>query len=75
MDRIERKRQLKTMLGALKLSAAVSVDDYEMLLKQLDVQNSFERDILRSVLTDAVFECRRRGVDDSDYRRFLNWLG
>lgn len=74
MDRIERKHKLKAMLNALRLPDTEDAATYEALLAQMDIASNFDRDILRAALTDAVYDCRRQGEDESDYQRFIKWL-
>ena len=75
MDRIARKRQLRAMLDALRLPSIPDDSRYDALLSQLGIDTASDRDILCSALLDAVYDCRRRGCDDSEPLQFLIWLG
>lgn len=75
MERIARKRQLSAMLAAIQLPSERDDSRYDALLSQLGVDTSNDRDILCSVLLDAVYDCRRSGRDESEPLQFLTWLG
>lgn len=74
MDRGDRKREIRAYIDAIRLPGTEDAVTYGNILARLGAAEDREKAVVRSALADCVFDCRRRGADETPYALFLNWL-